>query len=173
MNMVNTSTEDVIDKLQQLKGKTKLNFYKIINNYYNEMKHNNFQTQEDPYKKNAQGISKNYLEVLLFTSFLETKSEVKNMNINYYDFYYTVLKNRDEKEIVDNQYENDEKDIFSLNDVIIPNHYVGIRDREKRDLGRTISSNSYYINGDYIDQRKKLSRNRERRLARNLKWVKI
>ena len=38
MNMVNTnynSTEDMIDKLQQLKGKTKLKFYK---NFYNEMK---------------------------------------------------------------------------------------------------------------------------------------
>ena len=35
MNMVNTtynSTEDIIDKLQQLKGKTKLKFYKNINN---------------------------------------------------------------------------------------------------------------------------------------------
>ena len=35
MNMVNTtynSTEDVIDKLQHLKGKTKLKFYKNISN---------------------------------------------------------------------------------------------------------------------------------------------
>ena len=131
MNMVNTSTEDVIDKLQQLKGKTKLNFYKNINNYFNEMKHKNFQTQEDPFSKNAQGISNFYLEVLLLTIFLETKSEVKNMNIKYYDLYYTVLKNRDEKEIVDNQYENVESDVFSSNEFIIPNHYVGIRHREK------------------------------------------
>ena len=39
--MVNTtiiSTEDMIDKLKHLKGKTKLNFYKKISNYYNEMK---------------------------------------------------------------------------------------------------------------------------------------
>ena len=50
------------------------------------------------------------------------------MNINYYDLYYTVIKSRDDKEIVDNQYEND---IISLNDVIIPNHYVGIKGREK------------------------------------------
>ena len=27
------------------------------------------------------------------------------MIINYYDFYYTVIKKRDEKQIVDNQYE--------------------------------------------------------------------
>ena len=50
------------------------------------------------------------------------------MNSNYYDLYYTVIKNRDDKEIVDNQYEND---FISLNDVIIPKHYVGIKDREK------------------------------------------
>ena len=53
------------------------------------------------------------------------------MNFNYYDFYYTVIKNRDWKENVDNQYEND---IISLNDVIIPNHYVGIENRKKQDL---------------------------------------
>ena len=50
MNMVNTthnSTEDKIDKLQELKGKTKLKNYKIISNYYDEMKHKNFQTQEE------------------------------------------------------------------------------------------------------------------------------
>ena len=37
MNMVNTtynSTEDMINKLQELKGKTKLKFYKNISNYY-------------------------------------------------------------------------------------------------------------------------------------------
>ena len=46
------------------------------------------------------------------------------MNINYYDSYYTVKKNRDEKEIVDDHYEND---YISLNDVIIPNHYVALK----------------------------------------------
>ena len=60
--------------------------------------------------------------------FLQTKPQIKNMNINYYDIYYTIVKNRDEKEIVDNQNEND---FISLNDVIIPNHYVGIKGREK------------------------------------------
>ena len=41
MNMVNTtydSTEDMINKLQQLKGKTKLKIYKNINIFYTEMK---------------------------------------------------------------------------------------------------------------------------------------
>ena len=62
MNMVNTkynSTEDMIDKLQQLKGKTQLKFYKNISNYYDNM---NIRFDEDPFAKNAQGISKIYLK---------------------------------------------------------------------------------------------------------------
>ena len=82
---------------------------------------------EDAFAKNAQGKSKIYHEALLLMKFLQTKLQVKNMNNNY-DLYYTVIKNRDEKEIVDNQYEND---YYSLNDVIIPNLYVGIKDRGK------------------------------------------
>ena len=62
---------------------------------------------EDPFARNAQGIKKLYHEVLLLMKFLQTKPQVKNMNNIYYDSYYTVIKNRDEKEIVDNQYEND------------------------------------------------------------------
>ena len=50
------------------------------------------------------------------------------MIIKYYYLFYTVIKHRDEKEIVDEQYENDS---ISLNDGTIPNHYVGIKDREK------------------------------------------
>ena len=94
INMVNTnynSTEDMINKLQSLKGRIKLKFYKNISNYYIEMKNKNFQTQEDPFSKNAQGISKIYHEVLLLMKFLQTKPQVKNMNINYYDLYYTVI----------------------------------------------------------------------------------
>ena len=49
------------------------------------MKHKNFQTQEDPFSKNAQGISTVYREVFLLMKFLQTKPHVKNMNINYYD----------------------------------------------------------------------------------------
>ena len=40
MNMVNTaynSLEDMVNKLQSLKGKTKLKFYKNISNYYKEI----------------------------------------------------------------------------------------------------------------------------------------
>ena len=50
------------------------------------MKNKNFKTQEDPFSRNAQGISKIYHEVLLLMKFLQTKPLVKNMNNNYYDF---------------------------------------------------------------------------------------
>ena len=56
MNMVNTtfnSTEDLIDKLQQLKGTSKLKFCENISNYSNEMKNKIFQTQQDRFAKNA------------------------------------------------------------------------------------------------------------------------
>ena len=88
MNMVNNtynSTEDMINKFQPLWGKTKLKFYKNISEFYKEMKQKNFQTQEDTFAKNAQGISKIYHEVLLLMKFSQTKPQVKNMNIKYYD----------------------------------------------------------------------------------------
>ena len=131
--MVNTtynSSEDMINKLQELKGKTKLKFYKNVSNYYNEMKDKNFQTHhEDPFAKNSKGISKIYHEVFLLMKFLQTKPQIKNMNINSYDLYYTVSKTRDENKDIDNQYENDENDYINFND-IAPNHYIGIKPRE-------------------------------------------
>ena len=121
----------MINKLQSLKGKTKLKFYKNINNYYTEMKNKNFQTQDqDPFAKNAQGISKIYHEVLLIMKFLQTKPEVKNMNINYYDLYNTVIKTRDVNKDIDNQNENDENDYINFNDFITPNHNISIKPRD-------------------------------------------
>ena len=81
----------------------------------------NIRFDEDPFARNAQGISKIYYEVLKLMQFLQTKPQVKNMNINFYDLYYTVTKTRDEKEIVDDKHEND---------FMTPNHYVGIKPRE-------------------------------------------
>ena len=62
-------------------------------------------------------------------NFLQTKPKVKNMNINYYDLYFIVIKTRDMNKDIDNQYENDENDYINFND-IGPNHYVGIKPRE-------------------------------------------
>ena len=133
INMVNTtyiSSEGMNNKLQELKGKTKLKFYKNISNYYKEMKNRNFQTNnQDPFAKNAQGINKIYHEVLLLMKFLQTKPQIKNMNINYFDLYYTVIKTRDGNKDIDNQYEN-ENDYIDINDFITPNHYIGIKPRE-------------------------------------------
>ena len=118
VNTTDNSTEDMTNKLQQLMGKTKSEFSKNINNYYDKM---NVSFNEDPFAKNVQVVNKIYQEVLKLMKFLQTKPEVKNMNINYYDSYYTVFKSIDGKEILHDKYENE---------FIIPNHYVGIKPRE-------------------------------------------
>ena len=127
MNMVNTnynSTEDMIIKLQSLKGKTKSKFCKNRNNYYTEMKIKNFQTQEDPFAKKAKGISKTYHGVILLMKFLQTKPQIKNLKINYYDLYYTVIKNRDENKDMDNNV------YINFNEIITPIHCIGIKPRD-------------------------------------------
>ena len=94
------------------------------------MKNKNFQTyQQDRFSKNAQGISKIYHEVLLLMKFLQRKPQVKNMNIIYYDLFYTVIKTRDENKDIDNHHEDDDNDYISLNDNL-PNHHFGIKPRE-------------------------------------------
>ena len=84
---------------------------------------------EDPFAKNARGISKFYHEVLLLMKYPQTKPEVKNMNNNYYDLIYTVIKYRDEKEIVDNQYEIDYN---NFSDFIVPNQNISIKPRDTK-----------------------------------------
>ena len=81
----------------------------------------NIRLDEDPFARKAQGVSKTYHKVLLLLNFLQNKPQVKNMNGKNYDLYYTVIKNRSEEEILDNQYENDYN---NFND-ITPNHYIG------------------------------------------------
>ena len=56
IKMVNTtykSTEHMNKKLQKLKVKRKLKFYKNISNYYDGMKIRSFVFEEDPFGKNA------------------------------------------------------------------------------------------------------------------------
>ena len=43
VNSTYKSTEDIIIKFEELKGKTKLKFYENISNYYDEMKNRIFQ----------------------------------------------------------------------------------------------------------------------------------
>ena len=59
------STGPMNMKLQSLKTKTKINFYKNMNSYYDEMYIRNFQIEQGPFAKNAQGVSKIYHEVML------------------------------------------------------------------------------------------------------------
>ena len=95
------------------------------------MKSKNFQTHhEAPFSRKTQGISKIYHEVLLLMKVLQTKPQVKNMNINYHDLYYTVIRIRDENKDKDNQHEGDDNDYIMFNDFITPNHYVEIKPRE-------------------------------------------
>ena len=59
----------------------------------------NIRFDEDLVAKNTQGISKIHHEVLKLMRFLQTKPQVDNMNNNYYDLYYTIIKSTDEKEL--------------------------------------------------------------------------
>ena len=77
--------------------------------------------------------------------FLQTKPQVENMNINYHDLYYTVIKKRDQKKIVNDQYEDNENDYINFND-IIPNHYVGIKPRETILRQRKLRSHINHFN---------------------------
>ena len=113
----------MINELQQLKGKTKLKFFKNKGNYYDNM---NIRFDEDAFARNAQGISKTYHKVLKLMKFLQTKPQVKNMNINFYDLFYTVIKTRDGNDNIDNEFENDDNDYINFSN-IVPIHYIGIK----------------------------------------------
>ena len=129
------STEDLINKLQSLKGKTKLKFFRSISDYYDEMnirrQSGTFQFEGDPFSKGVQGIGKIYHEVLLLRKFLLTKPSVENGNINYYDLYYTVIKNRDDDKDVVDKHEDFEKDYFNFTNFITPNHSIGRKNNQK------------------------------------------
>ena len=62
--------------------------------------------------------------------FLQTKPRIKNMNLSFYDLYYTFIKVRDENKDIDNQNDDDNIDYINFNDFITPNHYVGNKPRE-------------------------------------------
>ena len=64
-----------------------------------------------------------YHEVLLLMNFLQTKPSVKNVNYIYSDLYYTVIKNRDDKEILID--ENIEYDYINFKNFITLNLYIG------------------------------------------------
>ena len=44
--------------------------------------------------------------------------------------YYTVIETRDQNKDIDNQNEDDDTGYIKFNDIITPNHYIGIKPRE-------------------------------------------
>ena len=90
------------------------------------MNFRNFQFEQDPFSKNAEGIGKIYHGVLLLMKVLDNKLQIKIMKINFYDLYYTVIKSRDGKEIVNGQYEDNENEEINFNDFITPSHNIEI-----------------------------------------------
>ena len=70
-------------------------------------------------------FSKIYHEVIFLMKFLPTQPEAKKMNFIYYDLYYTVIRNKDEKEIVNEKYEDNGNDYINFDNFITPNHYMG------------------------------------------------
>ena len=72
------STEDMINKLQQVKGKTKLNFYQ--NNNYDQMHYmrqcNTFLFEEHPSAVNVQGIGNIFHEEPFLVKFLQTRLQI-------------------------------------------------------------------------------------------------
>ena len=90
----------------------------------------NFQIEQDPFSKNAESNNKIDNEVLLLMIFAQTKPQNENMNITYHDLYYTVIKNRDEKEIVVNEKESSENDFINYEEFIAPIHFNGQKNNE-------------------------------------------
>ena len=101
-----------------------------------------FKLEEDPLSRNAQSVSKNYHEDLLLMNFLQTRPRVKNMNIKYYDIYYTNIKNRYDNEIVN---ENIENDYINFNDFITPNHNISIKPLERKLKWRNLKSHKNHL----------------------------
>ena len=116
----------MINKLKTLKGKSKLKVFKNLSYHHDEKniirQSGTFHFEEDLFSKNVQGNEKNYHEKILILKLLQSKPQVKSMNIDYYKLFYTVIKNSDEKEIVDIQNENNFNNFI---DFLTPNHFTG------------------------------------------------
>ena len=73
------STEDMINKLQQVKGKRKLKFHQN-NNYYDQLHYmrqcNTFLFEEHPSAVNVQGIGNIFHEEPFLVKFLQTRLQI-------------------------------------------------------------------------------------------------
>ena len=62
--------------------------------------------------------------------FFRTKPLVKNMKVNSYDLFYTVIKIRVEKEIGNDEYENIKDDYTKSDDFITLDHFLGVKNND-------------------------------------------
>ena len=72
-------------------------------------------------------IIKFIMKCFLLLQFLRTIRQIKNMNNNFYDLYYILFKNRDDKKSVNNKYGDIGKDHKNYEIFITPNLYFGIK----------------------------------------------
>ena len=91
------TTDDLIDKLQILGGKTILKFIQQQSNFYNGKNYcrrsGHFQYDPEAFSIGAKAIAFILHEGFLLMKFFQTKPAVKCKNITYYDFHYTVSTN--------------------------------------------------------------------------------
>ena len=81
-----STIEDMIVKVQILKGETKLNFHQVFSSYYDEMNYlrqsGKFHFEDDPNSKSVESIAMIMQEALLIMKFIPTN-----------DLYYTIILN--------------------------------------------------------------------------------
>ena len=87
--------EEKINKTLSSNSRTKLKIHQNSSKCYHQMNNmrqtNVFQFEEDHFSKGAQGRALLMHEALSLRKFFQTKHQVKNRNINYYDLYNAII----------------------------------------------------------------------------------
>ena len=77
--------QDKIDKIQILKGKSKINMSQKKSNNYNEMNYrrqsNTFQVEQDQFAEKFEGIGEIYHDILFLMKVQPTEPQAKSKNI--------------------------------------------------------------------------------------------
>ena len=85
-----------------------------------------FQLKEGAFSGKAQCISIFFDEVLFVVKLLQTMPDVESMKKTYYEFYYTIIKNRGGKQ----EQELDKYDnviSYLYDEIIMPTYNLGIK----------------------------------------------
>ena len=87
-------TKNTIDKINKLKGETKLKFERNFSIYCDEMNYHRqkrkFSFEEDLFSNIAHSNTRIMHEVLLMMNFLHTKPQIKDKNKIYNDLFYAI-----------------------------------------------------------------------------------